>query len=75
LQRLIEYYAIALLDPRFKQKVFSSSSSAAVAKLMFIAEHEALEETEEDSTPKSPRIDPNTSATNKKSSLLKYDIV
>ena len=47
-----EYYAIAtLLDPRFKQKVFSSSSSAALAKQMLIAAHEALEETEEDTTP------------------------
>jgi len=34
---------------------------------MLIAAHEALEETEEDTTPKRPR---NSSATNKKSSLL-----
>ena len=66
-----EYYAIAtLLDPRFKQKVFSSSSSAALAKQMLIAAHEALEETEEDTTPKRPRIESNSCATNKKSSLL-----
>jgi len=51
------YYAIAtLLDPRLKQKVFSSSSSAALAKQMLIAAHDALQETEEDSAPKHPRI-------------------
>ena len=39
-----EYYAIAtLLDPRFKQRVFSSSSSAVLAKQMLIAEHKQLE--------------------------------
>ena len=35
-----EYYTIAtLLDPRLKQRVFSSSSLAVLAKQMFIAEH------------------------------------
>ena len=39
-----EYYSLAtLLDPRFKQRVFSSSSSAALAKQMLIAAHEELE--------------------------------
>ena len=39
-----ECYSLAtLLDPRFKQRVFSSSSSAALAKQMLIAAHEELE--------------------------------
>ena len=69
-----EYYAIAtLLDPRFKQRVFSSSSSAALAKQMLIAEHEQLEmEVTSDFSPKRARLDQDdTSApAKKKSSLL-----
>ena len=39
-----EYYSLTtLLDPRLKQRVFSLSSSAALAKLMLIAVHEELE--------------------------------
>lgn len=39
-----EYYAIAtLLDPRLKQGIFSSLSSAVLAKQMLIAAHEELE--------------------------------
>lgn len=70
-----EHYAIAtLLDPRFKQKVFSSSASAALAKQMLIAAHEALEEEEEDCIPKRPRLESDSSTgmpgNKKKSSLL-----
>ena len=65
-----EYYAIAtLLDPRFKQKVFSSSTSAALAKQMLIAAHEALEG-EEERIPKRPRLESDSSAINKKKSSL-----
>ena len=71
-----EHYAIAtLLDPQFKQKVFSSSASAAVAKQMLIVAHEALEE--EDSIPKCPRLESDSTHSSagmpgnkKKSSLL-----
>ena len=54
-----EYYAIAtLLDPRFKQRVFTSSSSAALAKQMLIAEHEQPEmEGTSDFSPKRARLD------------------
>ena len=39
-----EYYSLAtLLDTRFKQRVLSSSSSAALAKQMLTAAHEELE--------------------------------
>ena len=39
-----KYYSLAtLLDPRFKQIVFSLSSSAALAKQILIAAHEELE--------------------------------
>ena len=39
-----KYYSLAtLLDPRFKQRVFSSSSLAALAKQILIAAHEELE--------------------------------
>ena len=39
-----EYQAIATsLDPRFKQRVLSSLSSAALAKQMLLAAHEQLE--------------------------------
>ena len=49
-----KYYAIAtLLDPRFKQEVFSLSSSAALAKQMLMVAHEALEEEELPQMPKS----------------------
>jgi len=64
-----EYYAIATLrDPQFKQKVFSS---AALAKQMLIAAHEALEDEEKDCIPKCPRLGSDSSANNhNKSSLL-----
>ena len=70
-----EYYAIAtLLDPRFKQKVFSFSSSAALAKQMLIAAHERLEDFDEErsnKTAKRVRVDPSDDSTaTKKSSLL-----
>ena len=72
-----EFYAIAtLLDPRFKQKVFSCSSSAALAKQMLIAAHERLEDVDEESpttTTKRARVERNndsTVAAKKKSSLL-----
>ena len=73
-----EYYAIAtLLDPRFKQRVFSSSSSAALAKRMLIASHERMEDHEEQSctiVTKCARLDRDDSssstATKKRSSLL-----
>ena len=75
-----EYYAIAtLLDPRFKQRVFSSSSSAVLAKQMLIAEHEQLEmeqlemEGTSDISSKRARLDQDdtaTTCTTKKSSLL-----
>ena len=75
-----EYYAIAtLLDPRFKQRVFSSSSSAALAKQMLIAEHEQLEmeqlqmEGTSDISSKRARLDQDDTATScatKKSLLL-----
>ena len=54
-----EYYAIAtLLDPRFKQRVFSSSSSAALAKQMLLAAHEQLEmEGINDTSSKRARLD------------------
>ena len=39
-----KYYALAtLLDPRFKQQVFSSPSAAALAKQMLISSFEELE--------------------------------
>ena len=39
-----KYYSLeTLLDLRFKQRAFSSSSSAALAKHMLIAAHEELE--------------------------------
>jgi len=64
-----EYYAVAtLLDPWFKQKVFSSSAAAALAKQMFTAAHEALEDEEEDCTPKFQRLGSNSSASNQKKS-------
>ena len=75
-----EYYAIAtLLDTRFKQRVFSSSSSAALAKQMLIAEHEQLEmeqlqmEGTSDISSKRARLDQDDTATScatKKSLLL-----
>jgi len=71
-----EFYAIVtLLVPRFKQKVFSCSSSAALAKQMLIAVHERLEDLDEESpttTTKHARVerDDSTAAAKKKSSLL-----
>ena len=39
-----KFYPIAtLLDPGFKQRIFSSSSLAALAKQMLLAAHEQLE--------------------------------
>ena len=50
-----EYYAIAtLLDPRFKLRVFSSTSSGALAKQMLISSYETLE-SQDDSDPPSPK--------------------
>jgi len=74
---LNEHYAIAtLLDPRFKQKEFLSSASAALAKQMLIVAHETLEE-EEDCIPKCPRLESDSTHSSagipgnkKKSSLL-----
>ena len=69
-----EYYAIAtLLDPRFKQRVFSSSSLVALAKQMLIAEYEQLEMEEiSNFSPKSARLDQDGTSVSakKKSSLL-----
>ena len=75
-----DYYTIAtLLDPRFKQRVFSSSYSAALAKQNLIAEHERLEmeqlqmEGTSDISSKCARLDQDDTATScatKKSSLL-----
>ena len=56
-----EYYAIAtLLDSHFKQKIFSSSASAALAKQMLTAVYKTLEE--EDCIPKHSRLEPDCSA-------------
>ena len=72
-----EFYAIAtVLDPRFKQKMFSCLSSAALAKQILIAAHERLEDLDEQSpttATKSARVerdDDSTAAAKKKSSLL-----
>ena len=54
------FYAVAtLLDPRFKLKVFSTSSSKALAKQMLIAECEELISTTDLTEPSSkrPRVD------------------
>ena len=71
-----EYYAITtLLDPKFKQRVFSSSSSAALAKQMLLAAHEQLEmEGINDTSSKRARLDDTQDdisvSSNKRSSLL-----
>ncbi len=50
-----EYFAIAtLLDPRFKLRVFSSTSSGALAKQMLISSYETLE-SQDNSNPPSPK--------------------
>ena len=73
-----EYYALAtLLDPRFKQRVFSSSSSAALAKQMLIAAHEELEmEGIDDISSNRAKLEQpsqnDTNAAKKKSLLWKY---
>ena len=75
-----EYYSLAtLLDPRFKQRVFSSSSSAALAKQMLIAAHEELEmERISDMSLKRVRLEQpeqsqdDTNSAKKKSLLWKY---
>ena len=71
-----ESYTIATsLDPRFKQRVFSSSSSAAFAKQMLLTAHEQLEmEGISDTSSKHTRLDEDsqddTSASAKKRSIL-----
>ena len=50
-----EYFAIAtLLDPIFKLRVFSSTSSGALAKPMLISSYETLE-SQDNSNPPSPK--------------------
>ena len=64
-----KFYAVAtLLDPRFKLKVFSTSSSKALAKQMLIAECEELISTTDLTEPSSKR--PRVDESNREESLL-----
>jgi len=66
-----KFFALAtLLDPRFKQRVFSSATSAAMAKQMLISEYESFtsEQDLEPPTSKHPRVQQDE--TQKSKSLL-----
>jgi len=65
-----EYFALTtLLDSRFKQRVFSSTSSGAYARQMLIASYETLD-SQENSNPPSPKRLREESEESRPSSLL-----
>ena len=66
-----KFYALAtLLDPRFKQRVFSSATSAALAKQMLISEYEPFSSEQDLDLPASKHPSVQQDETQKSKSLL-----